>query len=49
MVAQKVMDHQGIDSLMTVAGLLDEDFTAISEVIRRPGDLEGRKKVNRGK
>ena len=43
-VAQKLVNDQGIDSPRILASLSDEVITAICEVIRRYSGLVGRKK-----
>ena len=48
MVAQKLMDDQGIGSIRILASLSDKNITVFCDVIRRPGGLVGGKMPDRG-
>ena len=47
MVAHKLVDDKGIDTLWTLASLFDEDITTICDVIKRPGGLVSSKMPDR--
>ena len=48
MVAQKLLENQGIYSPWTLASLFNEDTTVICDIIRRPGGMMGRRTQDRG-